>query len=313
MWREEAINMQGLRSFFYSFKQGVRGLFVNRVYSLASIGTMTACLLLLGVFFIVLANLNYMIERAESLVGITVFFDEGTTGERIDEISKTISERVEVADVKYVSAEEAWETYKRQNLSEELAETFGTDNPLKDSASLEVHISNVDRQEQLVKYIEGIPDVRKVNHSESLAESFAGIKAIIYVVSIALVVILTAVAIFLINTTVATGVQVRKTEISIMSLIGATDYFIRAPFLVEGVLIGILGAILPTVILNFIYGEVVETMHSQFDSVFEKLAFLPKESVMIIYIPLAFLFAMGLGYFSGSITARRQIRKIALH
>ena len=304
--------MRKIRTFLYCLKQGIYGTWKNRIYSLASAGTITACLLLLGVFYFVIANFNHMVESAESVVGITVFFDDGTPEERMLQIKEDISKRVEVADIVYISAEEAWETYKKESLTEELAATFGSDNPLADSASLEVHLSDVTMQDALVRYTKSFVEVRQVNHSKFIADSFAGIKTLIWVISVSLIVILAAVAIFLIRTTISTGISVRREEISIMSIFGATDFFIRAPFVVEGMLIGILGSILPIGILYFLYGEVIEILREQFSSIFQRLNFLERNEIMENFIPLALLFSLGIGVIASHITAKRQIRKIEL-
>lgn len=310
--REGIDNMRKIKTLFYCLGQGIRSIWKNRVYSLASAGTIMACLLLLGVFYFVMANFNHAVESAESLVGITVFFDEGTEEARIFEIKEQIRLRVEVADVVYISAEEAWENYKQESLNEELSQTFGTDNPLIDSASLEVSLSDVTMQKALVRYVESIEDVRKVNHSDSIAEGFAGIKMLLWIISVGLIAILVAVAVFLIRTTISTGINVRKEEISIMSIIGATDFFIRAPFVVEGAIIGVLGCILPIGILYIAYGEVVRTLQEQFESVFASMNFIERTKIMQQFIPLALIFSLGIGIIASHVTAKRQIRKIEL-
>ena len=312
MKKREGTAMVKIRTLFYCLKQGFRGVWKNRVYSLASAGTITACLLLLGIFYFVIANFNHAVESAESLVGFTVFFDEGTQEERMLEIKEEITLRSDVAEVRYISAQEAWEIYKTESLNEELTATFGSDNPLIDSASLEVSLSDVIRQKAVVSFVESIPDVRKVNHSESVADSFAGIKALIGIISVGLIVILVSIAAFLIRTTISTGINVRREEIFIMSIIGATDFFIRAPFVVEGAFIGMLGAILPMGILYVVYGEIVRTLKEQFESVFTTMNFIERTEIMQQFVPLALIFSLGLGIIASHITAKRQIRKIEL-
>ncbi len=304
--------MRKIRTLFYCIGQGIRSTWKNRVYSLASAGTITACLLLLGVFYFVMANFNHAVESAESLVGITMFFDEGTSEERILEIKEAIRMRAEVADVVYISAAEAWENYKAESLNEELTATFGNDNPLADSASLEVSLSDVSMQGALVRYAESLENVRKVNHSDSIAESFDSIKTLLWIISFGLIAILVAVAVFLIRTTISTGINVRKEEISIMSIIGATEFFIRAPFVVEGVIIGILGSVFPVGILYLAYGEIVRTIKEQFESVFATISFIDRTEIMRQFIPLALLFSLGIGIVASHMTAKRQIRKIEL-
>ena len=312
MKKREGTAMRKIKTLFYCFGQGICGAWKNRIYTLASAGTITACLFLLGVFFFVMANFNHAVESAESLVGITVFFEDGTPEDRIFEIKEDIRLRVEVADVVYISAQEAWENYKTESLNEELTQTFGTDNPLADSASLEVSLNDVTMQQNLVRYVKSLEDVRKVNHSESIAEAFAGIKMLAWVISVGLIAILVAVAVFLIRTTISTGINVRREEISIMSIIGATDFFIRAPFVVEGMLIGILGSVLPLGLLYFLYGEVVLTLRGQFESIFTSMNFLERNVIMRQFVPVALAFSLGIGVLASYVTAKRQIRKIEL-
>ena len=280
--------MSAVRTFFYCVGQGIKGLFKNRVYSLASVATISACLVLLGAFYFVVRNLDSMLKDAEQAVGMTVFFDEGTD----------------------VSADEAWERYKKESLSAELTEVFGNDNPLKDSASLEIYTNDVDMQDMLVRYVRSIKDVRKVNYSASLAEALSDIKMIVYLVSAGLIVILAAVAVFLIRTTITTGINVSRSEISIMSVIGATDFFIRSPFVVEGVLIGLLGSIIPMFVLNYAYGKIVETLTVKFGDIFNLFTLLPKEELLKTFIPISLAFGAGIGFIASYFTARKQVRRI---
>ena len=312
MKKREGICMRRIRTLLYCFWQGIRGAWKNRMYTLASAGTIMACLFLLGVFYFVIANFNHAVESAETLVGITIFFENGTTEERILELKEEIRLRSDVADVVYISAADAWEKYKLDSLNEELSATFGSDNPLADSASLEIKLKDVTKHEALVRYAESFQEVRKVNHSESIAESFAGIKLLLWVISVGLIAILVAVAVFLIRTTISTGINVRREEISIMSIIGATDFFIRAPFVVEGMLIGFLGSVLPIGLLYFLYGEVIHTLQEQFASVFTSMNFLPLEEIMNQFVPIALIFSLSIGVIASYVTAKRQIRKIEL-
>lgn len=313
MKKREGIGMRKIRTLCYCILQGVRSVWKNRVYSLASAATISACLLLLGIFYFVAANFNHMVKSAESFIGVTVFFERGTAPERMLAIAEDIKLRTEVSEVIYVSADEAWEKYKKENLNPELIQTFGSDNPLADSASLTVYVNDAARQKMLVRYIESIQEVRKVNHSESIADSFEGIRTIIWLISAGLIAILTAVAVFLIRTTISTGINVRREEISIMSIIGATDFFIRAPFVVEGIVIGALGTMLPIGMLYVLYGKVIATLRAQFETIFQKLNFLDRMEMMQQYVLLALIFGEGLCLFTSYFTSKHQIRKISIH
>ncbi len=296
-------------TFNYSLKQGLKNIRSNRMFSLASIGTIAACLFLFGIFYFVIANFRFMIKTAETSVGVTVFFDSGILEEDILQIRDTIALRLEVDKIEYISAEETWENYKSKYLSEELAETFGNDNPLKDSASLSVYLNDVAKQEELVKYIETLNGVRQVNHSESIADTFKTFRTIVAYVSAGIIIILLAVAVFLISTTVTMGIAIRKEEISIMKLIGAKNSFISAPFVVEGVIIGILGSVLPVTLLYFIYHKIISYITEKYFNMFRTFKFLEVESIFTILIPTSLAIGIGIGFIGSYMTVKKHLRQ----
>ena len=304
--------MQSIRTFFYCLKQGFRSIFHNGMFSLASIGTIAASLFLLGLFYFVTSNVSFVMKEAEQNVGVTVLFVEDCPQETIEYIGEEIEKRVEVARVEFVSAEEAWEKFRTESLNEELAATFGEDNPLEDSASYEVFLNDVSMQGVLIRFIEGLEGVRRVNALDGVAESMEGISRMITVISVAIIVILVAVAVFLIRMTVSIGISVRKEEISIMNLIGATDFFVRFPFVVEGVTLGICGALLPLGILHLIYGKVIEYLTGEFESVFRKMTFLSAHDVFLKLTPLLLGIGVLIGWFGSTSSTRKQLKKISL-
>jgi len=302
--------MRNFSTFFYGVGQGLKNIFRNRVFSLASIATMAACLFLFGVFYSVIANFRSMISKAETRVGITVFFEEGSTDEKIAEIGEKIKLRAEVAEIKLTTAEEAWEEYKREKLSPELIETFGNDNPLENSASYTVYLNDISMQDSLVRYIGEIEGVRKINNKKDVSESLTGINGVMTVLAIAMIVILLGVTIFLIGITISTGVSVRRQEISIMKLIGATDFFIRIPYIVEGIIIGIIGAIIPLVILNFSYEAIVNALQNNFQTLLSQTEFVNSYSIMSVLVPVSLAIGIGIGFIGSNVTLGRQLRKI---
>ncbi|MDD6034836.1 MAG: permease-like cell division protein FtsX [Lachnospiraceae bacterium] len=304
--------MQSIRTFFYCLKQGIRSIFHNGMFSLASIGTIAASLFLLGLFFFVTANVQYVMKEAEQNVGVTVLFVEDCPEAKIKKIGEEIQKRAEVADVIFISAEEAWENYKKDHLNEELAATFGDDNPLENSASYKVFLNDVSMQSVLIRYIESLDGVRRVNALEGVAESLEGINRIVTLVCAAIIIVLVAVAVFLIRMTVSIGISVRKEEISIMNLIGATDFFVRFPFVVEGVILGLCGAVLPLGILHLIYGKVIDYLSGEYQSVFHKMTFLSEESIFRQLTPLVIAIGVLIGWLGSTMTTRKQLRKISL-
>lgn len=305
--------MRRISTFFYGIGQGIKNIFRNRMFSLASVCTMAACLFLFGLFFIFLSNFEYIVKEAETNVGITVFFDEGTTEKEIFDVRDKIEKRAEVYRTEYTSAEDAWADYKENKLTPELAASFGTDNPLKDSASLTVFLNDVSMQDSLVKYVSGIEKVRKCNDASDLAGSLSGINKAIAIVSGILIFVLLAVATFLISITISTGVSVRRQEISIMKLIGASNHFIRIPFVVEGVLIGAVGAGIPIIILKLSYDRVTGILTSEFSSIFNLVSFMEESEVMKTLIPVTLIIGIGIGLLGSTVTLKRQLRKIEVH
>ncbi|MBP5159799.1 MAG: permease-like cell division protein FtsX [Lachnospiraceae bacterium] len=305
--------MRRISSLLYGIGQGLKSIRRNKVFSLASIGTMAACLFLFGVFFCVLRNFEYVIKEAETNVGVTVFFDDGISEEKIEQIGDKIKLRAEVAGIEYTSADEAWENYKKNNLNEELIESFGDDNPLENSASYTVYLSDVSMQGSLVDYIKSLDGVRKVNDKAEIADSLSGFNKIIAYISGAIIIILLAVSAFLISTTVSTGISVRRKELLIMKLIGATNFFIRIPFIVEGIVIGLFGAAIPIIIVRFGYPKIIEVLEEKFSSVFSKVSFMPSSDIMSRLIPILLLIGIGVGFIGSQLTLRKQLKKIELH
>ncbi len=304
--------MRSIRTFFYCLRQGIRSIFHNGMFSLATVGTIAASLFLLGLFFFVTTNVRYMISEAEQNVGITVLFDEDADDEKIAWIGEEIRKRSEVSEVIYISPEEAWENYKKDHFNEELAATFGDDNPLEHSDSFRVMLREVEGQPVLVRFIETLDGVRQVNAMESVADSLSGINRVVALISVVIIAVLVAVAMFLIHTTVSMGISVRRDEIAIMNLIGATDFFVRFPFMVEGMLLGLCGALIPLGILHLIYARVILYLTGEFQSVFQSITFLTEKQEFQYLTPGLIAIGVLIGWLGSSVTSSKQLKKIGL-
>ncbi|WP_022768055.1 permease-like cell division protein FtsX [Butyrivibrio sp. NC2007] len=294
-----------INSFFYTIGQGFKNLGRNKWYTLASIATITACLFLFGLFYAIITNFQNVVKTAEEGVSVTVFFNEGTTEDEILAVKSDLEKRTEVREIQYVSADEAWEGFKEEYLGE-YADGF-TENPLADSANLQIYLNDVSMQPALVTYIESITSVREVNRSEVTATTLSGLNLLIAYVSAGIIIVLLLVSIFLISNTVTMGIAVRKDEINIMKYIGATDFFVRAPFVVEGILIGLIGSAIPLVIIYFVYTHVITYVVSRFTMLSSLLNFLPVETVFNSLIPISLLIGIGIGFFGSFITVRKHL------
>lgn len=297
-------------SFFYCLGQGIKGIGRNKFFFIASVATIAVCVLLIGLFLAVILNVNSIMKQVEESVCVTVFFDEGTTEEEILEIQDTIGSWDEVAQTEYTSAEEAWENYKEKYFADypELAEGFGDDNPLANSASLDVYLYDIEEQSALVEKLEALDLVRQVNASETTAGVLSDAGKIIAAASIVLIVVLLAVSIFLITNTIITGITVRKEEIKIMKYVGATDFFVKAPFVFEGIIIGLIGALIPLIIIFFAYKKLAAFMLEQFDMISGSFSMLTVGNIFSILVPVAVIIGAGIGIIGSLIATGKHIK-----
>ena len=295
-----------ISTFFYTLKQGIIYIFRNKWFSLASIATIGACLFLFGLFYSVLMNVQSIVKTAQEGISVTVLFDDGISQERIEEIGSLIRKRPEVSDVRFTSADEAWESFKEEYLGE-YSDGF-TENPLENSASYEIYLSDVSMQPALVTYLEGVEGIRDVNRSEIVAATMTGVNALIAYISLGIIAILFAVSVFLISNTVTIGIAVRKEEITIMKYIGATDFFVRSPFVIEGMMIGAIGAVIPLGIIFVVYNQVLEFILTKFSMLTKLLSFVPVEDVFRQLLPVSVALGVGIGFLGSIVTVRKHLR-----
>lgn len=299
-----------ISTFGYSMKQGVKNIGRNKMFSIASIATMAACIFLFGLFYSIVINFNHIVEKAEEGVAITVFFDEDATQEQKDNIGAQLEKKDGVLEVNYISANEAWESFQDDYFgdSKDAAEGFKNDNPLANSDNYEVYMSDVEKQKEVVEFAEGLDGVRKVNKSDVVAKTLTSVNKLVYYVSAAIILILLAVSIFLISNTVTMGITVRREEIAIMKYIGAKDGFVRAPFVIEGLLIGIVGAILPLVLLYFMYDKAVSYIMTRFSLLNNIMTFLPVSEVYKTLLPVGIALGVGIGFVGSFFTIHKHLR-----
>lgn len=296
-----------ISTLFYTIKQGFANIFRNKWYSLASIATISACLFLFGLFYAVVANFQNVVKTAEKEVSITVFFNEDVSDERLAEIGTEIAMRKhQVSKVKFISDDEAWATFGPAYFGEDYAEGF-PENPLEGENSYEVYLSDVSQQDELVTYLQSKPEVRKVNYSELTANTLSGVNLLIAYVSMGIIIILLAVSIFLISNTVAIGISVRKEEINIMKYIGATDFFVRAPFVLEGMIIGVLGAGFPLILIYSLYNYALNYIVERFSVLSGFLCFLSVEQIFKFLTPVSLLVGVGIGFLGSISTVRKHL------
>lgn len=314
-----------ISTFGYVGKQGVKNIWRNKMFSLASIATMSACIFLFGLFFSILVNFQYIIKSAEEGVAITVFFNDDATEEQKKEIGEQLESRDDVSEVKYVSADDAWAEFQKEYFGDnpELAEGFKDDNPLAHSDNYEVYMKTVKgdnkdliakskslsaTQQDLVKFAQSLDGVRQVNKSDVVANTLSSVNMLVAYVSIAIIAILLGVSVFLISNTVTTGITVRKEEIAIMKYIGAKDFVVRSPFVIEGLIIGLFGAAIPLALLYFLYDKAVVYIMEKFSILKNIITFLPVGNVYIYLLPIGLVMGIGIGFLGSYFTVRKHLR-----
>ena len=295
----------------YSIKQGLKNIRRNLLFSLASVGTIVACLFLFGIFYSIVLNMENEIQSVEDSLTISVFFTEGTDENRIAQIGEELKTIKNIDTINYISADKAWSDYVEDvydGNEDYVHSVFGDDNPLVNSSSYEVTLKNIAKQEETVSQIEKIDSVRRVNSSDGTARSLNSLNRLVGYASMGVILILLLVSLFLISNTIAIGISVRKEEIAIMKLIGAKDMFVRAPFLVEGVIIGLIGSLIPLGIIYFMYNSVIQYLTEHFTIVANMMHFVPVGQVFKGMAPIALLMGVGVGFFGSLITTHKHLR-----
>lgn len=290
----------------YTLKEGFKGLFRNKWYTLASVATISACLFLLGIFMAIMMNFQHIVENVQKGVAVTTFFVEGTTEEEILNLKTRLEVREEVDHIVYVSADQAWADFVDDMNMSEYLDGF-PENPLANSANLEIYINDTSRQADLVTYLESVEMVRRINKSELAATTLSGMDSLVSVATIGIIGILLLVSVFLISNTITVGINMRKEEINIMKYIGATDFFVRFPFIIQGILIGLIGAGIPLTAIYFLYNQVIVAVMGYFPSLSTLLGFLTVDAVFEYLLPMSLTIGVGIGFLGSYFTCRKHL------
>lgn len=267
-----------IKEVYTSFKR-------NIWMTLASIFTVVLSLFILGFFSIVILNLNKMADTLESQVQISVYLKDDLSQEEIDETKETLSKIEGLQDIKFITREEAMENFKERLGDQQfLLDALDDTNPLPDSFSLTV--TSPQQVKTIADTAAALDSVESASYSQDIINHLFNLTHLIRLIGIALIILLTGAAIFIISNTIRLTVFARRKEIAIMKYVGATDWFIRWPFLLEGICLGFIGGGLATIFLYIVYNQVTQ-------EIYEAMAFFPliPQHPFIDYISLAILVA----------------------
>lgn len=235
-------------SFGYLVKEGFRNIFQNRALSLAAIGVLMACLLLIGSSMLFTENINAIVGYFESQNEILVFLSDRVVGEEINDIEQEIKNTPNVASVSFISREQGLEEWmKRLGDDGTLLGWLTDDNPLQNSFCVVVRdLSVMNETVEIIGFLDG---VENISASAEVASAVSGLKQAVHYVGYAIIAILALVSFSIVTNTIRITIFNRRKEISIMKYVGATDAFIRLPFISEGILLGTISAVFAFLLL----------------------------------------------------------------
>ena len=226
-------------NFGYLLKEGVRGIFLHGFMSFAAVCVTVACLIIIGSFSMLLYNLNIMVAEVEQDAEILVYIDENYTEEEAKSVGSKINMIENVHQATFVSRQQALEEFVAKQGNEAAFQGIQAD-VLRDRFIVTLEDNN--RMKETVPMIEAVSGVDEVNAPYRVAEAFATVQHILRIVSAAVIILLLVVSLLIISNTVKLAMYDRRDEIAIMKMVGATNAFIRFPFVVEGFLLGMFGA-----------------------------------------------------------------------
>lgn len=292
----------------YFFREGVRGVFLHGFMSFAAVGVIVACLLIMGSFALLAYNLDSIIKGIQNSNEILVVIDESLSESEARSVGSKISLLDNVSESEYVSKKEALEDFSKK-VDEEyrsLIEGLWDHNPLRDR--FVVHLFNVESMKDTVAQLKTIPGVAQVHARLDIAQELIRLRNAMNAISLVLIIILMAVSVFIIANTVKLATFDRREEIAIMRVVGATKSFIRWPFVIEGFLLGLLGAIIAFFLQWRVYSMLVNSISDGLKNItFVKTVpfgeiFLP---VLLVFMLAGFLVGMG-----GSVLTIRKFLKV---
>ncbi len=289
-----------IRTIEYFIKEAVSSIRTNGLMSFASISTVALSLLILGMFLIMVLNLNNMASNLESQVQVSVYLQEGLSEVQMREIGTKITKFPGVNQVIFINKEEAMDRFK-QRLGEQqnILKALDGNNPLPNA--FEVKMDSPDKVKPVAQAISQIKGVENAKYGQEIVEQLFTLTKMIRIFGLVLIAFLALAALFIISNTIRLTVFARRREIGIMKYVGATDWFIRWPFLLEGIILGFGGALVAVLLLNQTYGALIH-------QVYESLAFLPliPQYPFINYISIVLLL---IGTVIGALGSTISLRK----
>ena len=244
-----------MRNFGYLLREGFRSVWKNRLMAAASIIVLTACILITGLAALVFINVNYVFEQVAHQNVVVVWLQRDVTDADIKAVGDELNAMSNVSGVEFLSKEEILDRYAKEMGSEELYEALKEDNPMQDSYIVTFY--DLSLFEQTLDDIRDLPQTESIEAQTKLADQLSQLRNILMIAGAVVVVLLVLVSLFIISNTIKLTVYSRRLEIGIMKAVGATNFFIRTPFVVEGAVIGLLSALVAYLVTWLAYDRVM--------------------------------------------------------
>jgi len=304
--RKEVIKqMKAIRIFFRSIRDAFKSISRNFSLAMASILCVTITLIIVSVSIIIAANINNATKNIEEEMNIVIYLNKKATAEDADNLKKEIENVKGVREIKFISKEEQKKNMAEYNDAFETILNYLDVNPLLDSYV--IYVEDVTEISDIAEEVKSLPNVETIKYGEGMVEEVVSAFDIIEKVTIGIVIALILVTVFLISNTIKLTIYSRKNEIEIMRLVGASNNTIKMPFVFEGLVLGVIGAIIPICITIYGYVILYNTMHGYFFSEMLKLVD-PYNFVFMVSAVLVIIGAL-VGMY-GSVKSVRKYLKI---
>ena len=290
-----------LNNLGYLLKEGIRGIFLHGFMSFAAVCVTVACLLIVGSFSCLTYNMNLMVEDLNKTNEVLVYVDETYSDADAKSVGTKINRLTNIQQAKFVSREQALEDFIADH--EDEAESFSGLVADDLRHRFVITLEDNSKMEQTLEDLEAIPGVVKITASLEMAEGFATLQRVLQIASIAVISVLLVVSLLIISNTVKLAMYDRRDEIAIMKMVGATNGFIRLPFVVEGFALGMMGAAIAFCLEWVMYDALVLKLE-EIDTL-KLFAFVPFDELLIPMVA-TFVFA---GLFVGIVGSWTSIRK----
>lgn len=293
-----------LRVFKNIIKQGFQGMWRNRSMGLASVSSISAVLVILGIILILVLSINNVVMEVKTKFDeIQVFLEDDLTNEDLDRIENEISAEENVLSLIFVSKNQGLELMKEQWGEEgHLLEGLEEDNPLENSYIIQ--LKDIQHADTVVKNLNNIEGITKINYYKDIIDKLMIFANYIRFGGIAVVGALVLVSIFIISNTIKITVSSRKKEINIMKYVGATNGYIRGPFIIEGILFGLIGAGIAILLINYGYEYFFKSISDQLYVLFTVYLVPPSNLVKDIVIIFSSI-GVGIGALGSIVSLKR--------